>query len=362
MEITPETGSSRSATLMLHLLGQCNLTCHHCYMEGSPLRREQLPLERVLGAIEASVRMDIGALYLTGGEPLLYPGLHRALETAAEVPGLEITVCTNATLLTPRHVAALRAAGARASISVDGEPEFHDRFRNSAGAFRATESGIRLLVESGVPITIISTISRANMTSLAWLVEWARKSGASQFRLQPLLRLGRGLEIVDQCLSQVQVERLVLQLSDLANTYRASGLKCSIIGQNRPSLMKHPCGAYVCNGGGCHRRVSKEIKKLVVREDGTVLPEATNLDRSYALGDFANETLEEMAARYFENGGYARFDELCRSAYNEVLPAWKCVVVPWDQIIAERSRRALGGEASVLGAQAASMAQCGACA
>lgn len=348
MEITPETGSSRSATLMLHLLGQCNLTCLHCYMEGSPLRREQLPLERVLAAIGVSAQLDIGALYLTGGEPLLYPGLHQVLQKAAEVPGLEITVCTNATLTTPRHVAALQAAGARASISVDGEPEFHDRFRDSAGAFRATENGIRLLNEAGVPITIISTISRANVASLAWLVEWAQRMGASQFRAQPLLRLGRALEIVDQYLSQAQVERLVLQLSDLANRYRSTGMRCSIIGQNRPGLLKHPCGAYVCNGGGCHRRVEKEIKKLVVREDGTVLPEATNLDHSYAIGDFTREPLPDMVARYFEDGGYARFDRLCRSAFEEVLPTWKCVVVPWDQIVAERSHMARSVESSQL--------------
>jgi MoaA/NifB/PqqE/SkfB family radical SAM enzyme len=260
------------------------------------------------------------------------------LETAAQVPGLEITVCTNATLMSPRHVAALRAARARVSISVDGEPEFHDRFRNSAGAFRATENGIRLLCEAGVPLTIISSISKANVASLPWLVEWAHQAGASQFRVQPLLRLGRALEIVDQCLSQIETERLVLRLSDLANRYREKGMRCSIIGQNRPSLLKHPCGAYVCNGGGCHRRVAQEIKKLVVREDGTVLPEATNLDHAYALGNLADAPLSELVARYFDGGGYARFDQLCRSAYNEVLPAWKCIVVPWDQIISERSR------------------------
>jgi MoaA/NifB/PqqE/SkfB family radical SAM enzyme len=341
MEITPETGSSRSGTLMLHLLGKCNLTCLHCYMDGSPRRTEQLPLTRVIETVAASAQLDIGVLYLTGGEPLLYPGLHPVLETAAQVPGLEITVCTNATLVTPRHVAALKAARARASISVDGEAPFHDHFRNLAGAFRATETGIRLLNESGVPITIISTISRANLASLPWLVEWAHKAGASQFRVQPLLRLGRAMDIVDQCLSQVQVERLVLQLSDLANLYRDQGLRCSIIGQNRAFLLKHPCGAYVCNGGGCHRHVAQEIKKIVVREDGTVLPEATNLDRSYAIGDFASAPLLDLVNGYFENGGYARFDQLCRSAYHEVLPAWKCVVVPWDQIIAERSRMAL---------------------
>jgi Fe-coproporphyrin III synthase len=338
MEITPETGSSRSGTLMLHLLGQCNLTCRHCYMQGSPLRREQLQLERVMEAVESSPAMDIGTLYLTGGEPLLYQGLHQVLETAARVPGLEVTVCTNATLMTPRHVEAFRAAKVKTSISVDGEAGFHDWFRNSEGAFQATEKGIHLLAEAGVPITVISTISRANVESLPALVDWAHRAGATQFRAQPLLRLGRALDIMDQRLSPIQLERMVMRLSDLANLYRGKGMRISIIGQNRAFLMQHPCGAYVCNGGGCHRKVAQEIKKVVVREDGTVLPEATNLDSSYAIGHFDDDVLLNMVQRYFENGGYAAFDRLCRAAYHEVLPAWKCIVVPWDQIIAERSR------------------------
>jgi len=65
MEITPEIGSPRSGTLMLHLLGQCNLTCRHCYMDGSPVRREQLPLERVMEAVGSAAALDIGTLYLT---------------------------------------------------------------------------------------------------------------------------------------------------------------------------------------------------------------------------------------------------------------------------------------------------------
>lgn len=267
------------------------------------------------------------------------------LETAARVPGLEVTVCTNATLMTPRHVEALRAAKAKVSISVDGEAEFHDWFRNSEGAFQATEKGILLLAEAGVPITVIATVSRANVEALPGLVDWAHRAGATQVRAQPLLRLGRALDIVDQSLSQMQLERLVMRLSDLANLYRGKGLRISIIGQNRAFLMQHPCGAYVCNGGGCHRKVAQEIKKVVVREDGTVLPEATNLDRSYAIGHFDDGSLVEMVQQYFENGGYAAFDRLCRAAYHEVLPLWKCIVVPWDQIIAERSRAHPAGTA-----------------
>lgn len=336
MEFTTETGVAGSATLMLHLLGRCNLKCLHCYMGGSPSRREQLPLQPVLDAIAECKHLGIGALYLTGGEPLLYRDFKKVLQAAEEVPELKVTVCTNGTLVKQHHIALLKNANAQVNISIDGEAEFHDRFRNHAGAFKASERCMRNIVEAGIPVTIVSTISQGNFRSLAWLVKWAAQAGAFEFRAQPLLKLGRGTDIADQCLSTQQSNRMLLQLSDLANTYRSEGLRCSVIGVSRRFLLAHPCGAYVCNGAGCHRRISQEIKKLVVREDGTVLPEVTNLSYKYALGKIDDCSLSLMVERYFE-GGYARFDQLCRSIYAEILPNWEPAIVPWDQIIAERS-------------------------
>jgi MoaA/NifB/PqqE/SkfB family radical SAM enzyme len=305
-------------------------------MGGSPSRREQLPLQPVLDAIGECQDLGIGALYLTGGEPLMYRGLKKVLEAAVRVPGLKITVCTNGTLLTPFHAALLRSVNAQVNISIDGEREFHDYFRNFSGAFDATERGVRLIVQAGIPLTIVATISQGNLHSLSKLVEWARSAGAVQFRAQPLLKLGRGIDISNQCLTNNQLNRMLLELSDLANISRTKGLRCSVVGVSRRFLQAHPCGAYVCNGEGCHRRISQEIKKLVVREDGTVLPEITNLSHDFALGKIDNGPLSLMVSRYFEDG-YARFDQLCRSIYAEVIPKWEAALIPWDQIVAERS-------------------------
>ena len=331
------SGKHPPGVLMLHLLGRCNLECLHCYMEGSPRRQEQLPLDCVVRAIGECPELGIETLFLTGGEPLLYQGLDQALEAAARVPGLQTTVCTNGTLLSPDRAARFREWGVRVNISIDGRPEFHDRFRNLSGAFRSSERGVHAAVRVGLPVTIISTISRANLDSLDFLVGWAAECGATQFFAQPLLNLGRGTKISEDCLTFAEMNRLILGLSDFANQPRARNLRCQIIGAKRQFLLQHPCGAYVCNGTGCHRGVDKEIKKLVVREDGTVLPEVPNLSPRYALGNIQDGPLSELINRYYEHG-YSNFDRLCRAAYADVLPAWDCIIVPWEQIIAERSR------------------------
>src|SRR5215831_6882956 len=100
MEFSDESGSAGGpATLVLHLLGRCNLKCLHCYMEGAPTRREQLPIDLVLEAIADCKKLDFGNVYLTGGEPFLYRDLHRVIQTAKEVNGLDVTLCTNAMLI-----------------------------------------------------------------------------------------------------------------------------------------------------------------------------------------------------------------------------------------------------------------------
>ena len=330
------SSADASSLLMLHLLGRCNLECLHCYMDGSPRRAEVLPRDRVLQAIADCKDLGVGTLCLTGGEPLLYPDLDRVLRAAADAGGLSTTLCTNGVLLTKRRVDGLRAMGVRLNVSVDGPPAHHDRLRDSRGAFGRTERGVRLAVDAAVPVTIVATVSRANLDSVEFLAQWCRAAGVEQLLVQPLLDLGRGRRIADECLSFSQLNRLILRLSDLANRQSDRRMPCQVIGAKKKFLMDHPCGAFVRNGVGCHRGVTKEIKKLVVREDGTVLPEVPNLSHRYALGRIQDAPLGELVDRYFEHG-YAAFDRMCRVAYSEVLPSWDCVVVPWEQIVAERS-------------------------
>lgn len=325
-----------SASLMLHLTGRCNLECQHCYMDGSPRRREQLPFDWVAESLRAAPELGIGSVFLTGGEPLLHARFSEVAGVAASVPGLTTTVCTNATLVRQREAELLAGLGFDVHVSIDGEPAHHDSFRGRAGAFRRCARGVERLLKAGVPLTIVTTVTQANFSQFLRTAQWALDAGAKRLLVQPLLDLGRGSEIASQRLTSAQVNLLILQTSDFAN---GSGgcIEASIIGGSKRFFLAHPCAAYVCNGGGCHRNVKAEIKKVVVREDGTVLPEATNLDHRYALGNVTDGPLRELIPRYFDKG-YAAFDRLCRTTYDEFVANWPDAILPWDQLLADRSR------------------------
>ncbi len=339
MQLTDEADSAGSGTLMLHLLGRCNLRCLHCYMDGGPYRREMLAADAVVAAIGEAPALGFGSLYVTGGEPTLYPHLDRVIEAAGASEGMTRTLCSNGTRLTTEFARRLADSGFRLNVSLDGSERFHDSFRRLPGAFADAVEGIGIAVDAGLRVTIIASIGRRNASMLEFLAGTALETGAAAFRVQPLLALGRARDLADDRLAPDELDRMIMALSDIANRTRGR-LEVSLIGQSLRYLRAHPCAAYVCNGGGCHRRVSREIKKLVVREDGTMLPEATNLDPSYAIGKLGEASLPELVGRYLDHN-YDRFDALCRATYQRHIPDWPASIVPWDMILASASREVI---------------------
>jgi Fe-coproporphyrin III synthase len=324
---------------MLHLTGRCNLECQHCYMNGSPRRKEELPFDWIVQSLNDAPSLGITSLFLTGGEPLLYPRFMDIAKVASDVGGLSTTVCTNATLLRDRDAHILAELGLDVHVSIDGDSTYHDRFRNAENAFVQAERGIQHLVKAKIPVTVVTTISKGNFDQFPAIASRAIGLGAERLLVQPLLDLGRGSSIQDQCLTSEQLNILILQISDVANSVNGR-IKASIIGGSRRFLIEHPCAAYVCNGGGCHRGVSAEIKKIIVREDGTILPEATNLHHNYAIGKVADGSLGQLVERYFAKD-YDAFHRLCRFTYEECVPNWPDPIVPWDQLLAIRSHTQL---------------------
>ena len=274
---------------------------------------------------------------------MMYPHLTEVLRTAGRTEGLDVTLSTNATLMNAYVAGLLATYRIRVHVSIDGPEAFHDAFRGETGAFAKTERGLAELRQAGVPFTVVTTVSQGNLDHFDEVARWAISTGAERLLVQPLLRLGRGDEIADQTLTSPQLLRLIMATSDLANAGERA-IKTSIIGGSKRFFLAHPCAAYVCNGGGCHRGVSKEIKKIVVRENGIILPEATNLHEDYAIGRAGDAPLSDLVEAYFASG-YADFDRLCRAAYHECVPDWPDPILPWDQILADRSQRPVEQEA-----------------
>lgn len=324
--------------LVLHLLNQCNLKCKHCYMDAST-SEEFLPEDlviRSLNEVEDIEELGVAAVHLSGGEPLLYPYLPKVLDSLQRSRKYEVSISTNGTLIGGEEAALFSKHNVNVQVSIDGPREYHDQFRGVKGAFQNACLGIKRAVDEGVPVSLVTTVCQDNLQLIPWIVKWAINMSIKHITLQPLLQFGRGFNIRDKKLFDSQLCDLFMLLSDINYRYQSKALEFTLAYQTRRFLLAHPCAAYACNGSKCHRKITNEIKKLIIREDGTILPEIPTLNYRFAMGNINEGSLKELVSDYIING-YVNFVQLCRDTYEEIMPKWPSVFVPWDEIISERS-------------------------
>ena len=190
--------SGPPVSINLHLTRRCNLRCvmceQHRHTPGptglswyDPHR--ELPLSTWVDLMD-QVAAFRPRLYLTGGEPTLYPHFS-ALLTEARRRGFVVHLQTNGTLLDRMADNLVDAGVEMVTISLDGPSEVHDAIRGQEGAFRKTCEGIKALAaarnrrHSPNPIIIINcVVSKASLPTLDQMVPLAHELGADILQIQ----------------------------------------------------------------------------------------------------------------------------------------------------------------------------------
>jgi MoaA/NifB/PqqE/SkfB family radical SAM enzyme len=165
--------------LIVFINSICNLTCEHCFYWESLNKKDDLTFDEFdkltaeLGQIEN--------LYLSGGEPFLRPEFAEIVDLFLTRNGVkQVYVPTNG-YFTERTEAALRKILRSTSlqlfaceISLDGMPEYHDRFRGNPKSFQKAMETYEMLVrlqdeDPRLRIHSISTATNENLEELRQL-------------------------------------------------------------------------------------------------------------------------------------------------------------------------------------------------
>jgi len=86
------------STFQINIGLTCNLACHHCHVESSPARAEQMDWPTMQQVLDAAARSDASTLDITGGAPEMNPHF-RAFVDEAITAGLHVIVRTNLTIM-----------------------------------------------------------------------------------------------------------------------------------------------------------------------------------------------------------------------------------------------------------------------
>ncbi len=135
--------------IRISVTDRCNLKCFYCMPNGAgdfAPKPEVVSLEEMLRIARAAARIGIRNFRITGGEPLVRPGVVEFLADLRKAPGVQsLSMTTNALLLEDR-VEALLEAGKPAEALAAFEASltlYPARFNGLWGAARAAKRASR---------------------------------------------------------------------------------------------------------------------------------------------------------------------------------------------------------------------------
>jgi cyclic pyranopterin phosphate synthase len=182
-----DTLGRRLHDLRISVTDRCNFRCVYCmprdvFGPDYPFlaRSELLSFEEIARLAGIFKGHGVEKVRLTGGEPLLRKNLERLIEMLADIPGLDLTLTTNGSLL-GKKARALKAAGLhRVTVSLDSLDEQVFRAMNDAD-FPVSEvlNGIDAAAAAGLaPLKINMVVKRgANEDSVLPMARYFKGSG-----------------------------------------------------------------------------------------------------------------------------------------------------------------------------------------
>lgn len=85
-------------TVQVNIGLRCNLACHHCHVESSPARKEEMDWPTMQLVLTAALKANASTIDITGGAPEMNPNFRR-LVVAATGSDLCVIVRTNLTIM-----------------------------------------------------------------------------------------------------------------------------------------------------------------------------------------------------------------------------------------------------------------------
>ncbi|MCX5676006.1 MAG: GTP 3',8-cyclase MoaA [Planctomycetota bacterium] len=182
-------------SLRISVTGRCQLRCRYCAPAGGdrePLRADALAFDEILAFVRIlKRRYGLRKVHLTGGEPLLRPGIARLVRMLTEEGLADLALTTNGHRLAGMAGDLRRAGLRRINVSLDSlDPQTYRRLTCGGDVARAV-AGIEAALLAGLePVKLNMVVLRGiNEHEVVDMVRWGLGRGC-QVRLLELMPIG----------------------------------------------------------------------------------------------------------------------------------------------------------------------------
>lgn len=207
--------------LKLEVTHRCPLSCVHCSSDATPECSRTMRVTDCLRIIREARKLGVEKIAFSGGEPLSWPGLYRAVATAARAR-MQVTIYTSgATRDAGRQLRVLKRAGAhRVALSVFADSaEAHELITRARGSFNRTRAAAAAAVRAGLSTEFHFVPFASTYRSLEGIARLARASKVQKVSVLRFVPQGRGAAMGSDALDRVQS----LELKSVVERLREEG-------------------------------------------------------------------------------------------------------------------------------------------
>ena len=282
---------------------RCNLRCLHCYSSSRSNRfDDELDTPQAKRFLSQITDVNCPVVLFSGGEPLLRQDLFELLKEAKQL-GLRTVLSTNGTLIDTAIAEKLAEVGVRyVGVSIDGQEQFHDKFRQVQGCFKSAIAGIENCQKAGIKTGLRFTITKENAGQIPAVFDIAASLNIRRLCFYHLIRSGRAKDLEPQVLSAEHTRHVLDVIIEKTGDFVKKALVDEVL-----TVGNHADGPYLltkmvaeknqraekarrlllANGGN---KIGQKI--ACVGWDGCVYPD--QFWRNYSLGNVKDKSFSQI--------------------------------------------------------------------
>lgn len=185
-------GRRKPGMVTVNLTRRCNQRCIYCEVGSHEptVEKDKLKVSDLYWIIDQMERTGIPKLSLCGGEPFLFNGIFEVIAYAGK-KNIYCSITTNGMkvyLMNENELAILKENNTEINLSIDS---FNDKIQElTRGHPKALSNALLALdkfKEEGIPVTVLTAISKYNFRDLSGFVISGYKKGIRQILFQPII-------------------------------------------------------------------------------------------------------------------------------------------------------------------------------
>jgi radical SAM protein with 4Fe4S-binding SPASM domain len=175
---------SAPAYIDFNITARCNFKCDFCYASSQPIK-DELSVGEIDYILSQCNDLGVLKINLSGGEPFIRKDISEILKLIDNYSLIVFTMNTNASLLTPEHIAEMKRANlAVIGVSLDSPNSEVFRLNRKVEAYNTVCVNIQQLVDSGIKVFCGTTLTKHNVGLIPETIDAAAKLGVRGLSIQ----------------------------------------------------------------------------------------------------------------------------------------------------------------------------------